>query len=287
MTSIESRVGFMQGRLCNIVDSKIQAFPWQDWEQEFNLAKTIGLQVMEWTLDYPNLQKNPLLTLEGQSKINQLRSQHSILIPSLTGDCFMQKPFWKSSGVARFSLEQDFIAIAKASESIGITYIVVPLVDGGRVESRHDEAKLFSFLEKNSKFFFEHKLKIIFESDFPPEELSRFIKRLDPDIFGINYDIGNSASLGFDVVEEFEAYGDRILNVHVKDRLLGGMTVPLGQGNANFYAVFNCLSKNRYQGNFILQTARAKDGEHLEVMAQYLNMTMNWIEDFSLDIHES
>ena len=45
-------------------------------------------------------------------------------------------------------------------------------------------------------------------------------------------DIGNSASLGLNPLDEFEAFGDRILNVHVKDRVLGGTTVPLGLGNA-------------------------------------------------------
>ena len=70
------------------------------------------------------------------------------------------------------------------------------------------------------------------------------------------------AAAGFDPAEEIEAYGHRILSVHVKDRVLGGSTVPLGSGNADFEAVFAALGRVRYVGNYILQTARATDGDH-------------------------
>ena len=72
-------------------------------------------------------------------------------------------------------------------------------------------------------------VSIVFESDYEPAALARFIAQLGPD-FGVNYDIGNSASLGFDPAEEIGAYGARIRNVHVKDRVRGGTTVPLGTG---------------------------------------------------------
>ena len=61
-------------------------------------------------------------------------------------------------------------------------------------------------------------VEIVFESDYPPERRSaRFIGRF-PETVGINYDIGNSAALGFDAGQEIDAYGGRIRNVHVKDR---------------------------------------------------------------------
>ncbi len=67
-----------------------------------------------------------------------------------------------------------------------------------------------------------HGTKMVFESDLPPAELAQFIAKFPHDVFGINYDIGNSAALGFDCGEEIAAYAPRILNVHVKDRLRGG-----------------------------------------------------------------
>ena len=88
-------------------------------------------------------------------------------------------------------------------------------------------------------------------------------------MFGINYDIGNSASLGLNPVEEFKFIGDRILNVHVKDRVLGGTTVPLGQGIADFKTVYRLLKSHSYNANYILQTARASNDQHLEALLKY------------------
>ena len=52
-----------------------------------------------------------------------------------------------------------------------------------------------------------------------PSELLKFIKNFDAN-FGVNYDTGNSASLGYDPSEEISVYGHRIINVHIKDRKL-------------------------------------------------------------------
>jgi L-ribulose-5-phosphate 3-epimerase len=275
-------IGFMQGRLCELVDGKIQAFPWRDWESEFPAAATIDLHVMEWTLDQERLYENPLMTTNGQKKIRKLCLEHDLAIHSLTGDCFMQAPFWKVDGQVRSDLQADFLAISRACATVGIRMIVVPLVDNGRLETTEQENVLIDFLLAQQSFLFEHNLRVIFESDFTPAELARFIARLPAEEFGINYDIGNSAALGFKPAEEFSAYGARVVNVHVKDRVLGGTTVPLRTGGADFDGVFAALTQKKYQGNFILQTARAAEGNHLEVLSSYRDMTQQWIQQYGL-----
>lgn len=276
-----NRIGFMQGRLSQQVDGKIQAFPWQRWKEEFPAAASMEIHMMEWTLDQDRLYENPLMTIAGQAEISELCHRHSFLIPSLTGDCFMQSPFWKTQENNRAALAQDFLAVAKACAVVGISMIVVPLVDNGRIESAEQESVLVAFLQDQAGFLAEHGLKVAFESDFEPENLARFIDRLDPALFGINYDIGNSAALGFHPSEEISAYGQRIINVHVKDRVLGGTTVPLGTGNADFKTVFKELARLSYAGNYILQTARAPDGDHAKVLCRYRNMTIDWIENYA------
>ena len=47
----------------------------------------------------------------------------------------------------------------------------------------------------------------------------------------INYDIGNSAAQGYNVIEELDTYGNRISDIHIKDRILNGGPVILGNGN--------------------------------------------------------
>ena len=63
----------------------------------------------------------------------------------------------------------------------------------------------------------------------------------------------------------------------MKDRVLGGTTVPLGTGSADFDAVFAALSQVNYRGNLILQTARAADGNHADALCTYRDMTTDWL----------
>ena len=160
---------------------------------------------------------------------------------------------------------------------MSIKLIVVPLVDNGRLENSRQEEKLVKFLLSYQSLFVDLNLKILFEFDYNPFGVKKFIDMLPENIFGVNYDIGNSAANGFDPVEELKIYGSRILNVHVKDRILGGGTVPLLQGNADFALIFSKLNQIKYCGNFILQTARAENKNHADQILKYQNMVLGWL----------
>ena len=274
---MNDRIGFLQGRFSPLIEGRIQAFPWSFWRTEFPLGERNGFHLMEWTLDQYRLHENPLLDSAGRAEISTLSQGYGLAIPSLTGDCFMQEPFWKAQGNQRGSLQRDFLAVIQACAASGVTMVIVPLVDNGRLESIEQEDTLVAFLLQQSRFLEEEGVQVVFESDYDPVELSRFIQRLDPALFGINYDIGNSAALGFNPTEEIAAYGCHVRSVHVKDRMLGGDTVPLGSGMADFEAVFGALHQVGYTGNYILQTARAADGDHEDVFCRYRDMTAEWV----------
>lgn len=274
----------MQGRLSPLVGGRIQAFPWDTWADEFETAARCGFGLMEWTLDQDRLYGNPLLTSNGQEQIRALCHRYGMSIHSLTGDCFMQAPFWKIGSSSTAELQKDFLAVVEACSQVDIEMIVVPLVDNGRLDILEQENAMVDFLLSQVESFKSRGVRIIFESDFAPEELARFISRLPADTFGINYDIGNSAALGYNVLEEFAAYGGRIVNVHVKDRVLGGTTVPLGTGHAKFETVFAELARQGYTGRFILQTARATDDSHAQTLCRYRDMTLTWMAQAGLPV---
>jgi len=274
---MKDKIGFIQGRLSPIVNGMIQAFPWDNWQQEFFDAHSLDFKLMEWTLDQNKLYKNPLMLPEGQKAIKSLSQKFSLTIPSLTGDCFMQAPFWKASKIQRFELLNDFRNITQASKEIGISIIVIPLVDNGKLENKEQEDILINSLMDYSEFLKKLNIRIAFESDYGPHELATFIERFGDETYGINYDIGNSAALGYDPKEEFDSYCEYILNVHIKDRKLHGTTVPLGAGSANFLEVFRCLSKMKYDGNYILQTARSDTSDHHSPLVSYREIALEWL----------
>jgi hexulose-6-phosphate isomerase len=273
-----AEIGFMQGRLSPMVDGKIQAFPWDKWRDEFPVAQALGIRLMEWTLDHERLAENPLMTAKGQAELRQLSAKHHVDVRSLTGDVFMQKPFWRVGGSERSERLQEFDAIAESCAKVGIKFIVVPLVDNGAMSMPAEEEAVIVEFRQRAGWLRQSGLSVVFESDYPPHRLANFVAEFPEGQFGINYDIGNSAALGYDSAEEIAAYFPRILNVHIKDRLLGGSTVPLGTGNANLAATLADLVGRGYRGSYILQTARAADGDHAGVLAKYRDMAKDWIE---------
>lgn len=283
----KNNIGFMQGRLSEIINGKIQCFPWKYWKEEFALASELGILKMEWTLDQEGLYENPIMTSSGREDIRELCNLYSIEIPSLTGDCFMQNPFWKSIGAQKEKLQNDFINILHGCSKANISIVLIPLVDNGSIENDLQENNLLTFLSSQTELLKKLSIRVCFESDFPPKKLKDFIDRYDDDLFGINYDTGNSASMGFDPSEEFLQYGDRVINVHIKDRPLGGTTVPLGEGDTNFPLIFRMLKEHDYHGNLILQTARAKDNDHSSVLKDYHNITIEHAKKNGLPVNIS
>ena len=215
----------------------------------------MNLKYIEWTLDYKDIFSNPIFVKSEIKKILLLKKKYSIKINSLTGDCFMQKPFWKVK--KSIKLIEDFKRIIKACGSLKIKYIVIPIVDKGKIQKKSQEIKLIEELNKLNNLLKANRVNILFEADYNPKSLSKFINKLDKSIYGINYDVGNSAGLDYDVDKEFEYYGERIKNIHIKDRQIRGNTVRLGMGSANFKKLFTNIKKFNYKGSLILQTARA------------------------------
>ena len=271
---INSRIGFMQGRLSPIIDGRIQSFPWNYWEDEFLLAEKIGVHLMEWTIDSKELERNPIYLNEGRERIAGLSRSRKVSIPSVTSDYFMENPPWVSKSNDVNQIHRNTLA---GMQIIGSKVLVIPLVDNSSILNDEKELQFLEFITNMQSSLREHEIKIAIESDFEPKKLSNFISKFDPELVGINYDIGNSASLGFNSSQELSLYGDRVINVHVKDRILGGTTVPLGAGHADLPGTVQLLEQIGYKGNYILQTARAEDGKHSEAIVKYANMVEEWL----------
>jgi L-ribulose-5-phosphate 3-epimerase len=270
------RIGFMQGRLSPPVGGRTQAFPAGHWREEFAIAELLSLPLMEWVLDHDGAGENPLMTQAGRAELHRLSVAHRLAIPALTGDLFMQQPFWKA-GATRGALVRLLDDVLDACTSAGIATIVVPLVDNGSLENDGHCRVLKEVLLPRASRLVRARLTIAFESDKAPRALAAFIADYPADAFGITYDTGNSAASGYDWRQELAAYGARVVHVHIKDRLLHGGTVPLGQGSADLTGVLAGLERRGYRGNYVLQTARAGDGDHQGALGAYRAMALNWL----------
>ena len=275
-----NRLGVMQGRLVEPSPGKIQEFPKKNWESEFPILRNLGIHLLEWTIDWQGIDDNPILNESEIPKILKLQIENELVIPSATLDCFMQFPCWhddfSESSFLRYKI------LLENGRTLGLKYLVLPLVDASSINSDYKLESLFDFCKRITPHLISAEVQIVFESDYSSLDLLDFISKFDSRYFGVNYDIGNSASLGYSPKNEIESYGDWIKNVHVKDRELGGSTVPLGEGSADFETVFGTLASINYAGNFILQTARSSTGDHVGVIEKYRDMTLKWMDRYGL-----
>ena len=167
----------------------------------------------------------------------------------------MERPFWKQKNLAYYLKKIELLI--KFCGIHDIKYIILPLVDNSSIKKNSIEKIIIYKLKKLNQLLKKFKVNILFESDYKPKKLLNFIKKFNNQNFGINYDLGNSASLSYEIEEEFNTYGKFIKNIHIKDRIKNGKTVRLGYGNVNFKKFFKLLKKINYRGPFILQTARS------------------------------
>ncbi len=250
------KIGFMQGRLIKSEKKNfVQSFPWKNWKKEFYIAKENKIRLMEWTIDYFNFEKNPLINKNQTKLIKKLKKKNNLDIQSVTCDFYMHKPFTKArSSYLKKKIYRNVITLIHACKELKINKLIFPLVDNSSLKNFDDEKKTISFFLKFNKLLKLYNIKILFEIDFNPKKILKFIGNFDK-YYGINYDSGNSASLGFDITEE-QIYFHRVKNIHIKDRLYGGTTVKLGNGDCNFSKLFKIIKKSGYKENLILQTAK-------------------------------
>jgi L-ribulose-5-phosphate 3-epimerase len=268
------KLGFMQGRLSPKVRNQIQAFPFSNWKNELKIANNLSFKIMEWTIDDFNFHKNPIMNLKGLNEIKALKKKQKIEINSITCDFLMQDNFYKKKIIDK-KKKNNFLKFLNHCSQIKIKTIVVPLVDKSSIKNLVEEKNIISFFSSFKTFLKKKRMNVAFESDFNPERLKKFIKKFDPKVFGINYDIGNSAGLNYSYKSEMNAYFRKIKNVHIKDKNKENITVPLFSGKAKILEIMSYMLKNGYKGNFILQPARSKF-DHVNMIKNYKKIFTNY-----------
>jgi hexulose-6-phosphate isomerase len=161
--------------------------------------------------------------------------------------------------------------------ALNVNRIVVPFVDASSIRSAADFDGVVHGIGAMQDLIDRTKVELHLETSLSPSEFASLLAQLPHRGVKVNYDSGNSASLGFRPADEFAAYGARVGSVHLKDRRHGGSTVPLGEGDTDFAALFECLRAVSYSGDFILQVARGTEGDELEWTRRNVRTASEWM----------
>jgi L-ribulose-5-phosphate 3-epimerase len=258
-----NRIGIMQGRLTPSVDDRIQCFPHSNWQAEFALAAEAGLGCIEWIYDLYGADVNPISNSEGVDKMIMLSKQHNVQVVSLCADYFMDKPLVRANAFELKARLGTLAWLMHRCKLLGINRLVLPFIDASRINTDSELKSVIVTLKDTLQVSDVTGVEIHLETSLAPNEVAKLIAYVAHPMLKINYDSGNSAALGFHPDDEFAAYGGHVGSVHIKDRIRNGGTVPLGHGDADFSALFDCLKRVSYKGDFILQVARDAPGDEV------------------------
>lgn len=259
-------IGIMQGRLSPMVADNIQAFPEKFWKAEFFTAQALGYELIEWTLDRENIMLNPLL-LDHKS-ILAIKKMSGVNVESVTYDAAMQAPLVLNGKIQNKEVAV-LTKVLQACKNLNVKYLIFPLVDQSSIkdDDYREYIKLFKYFDEN---ILDSRVRIAIESDFEPNRLKQFMTDIRSENIGINYDTGNSASLGYYFEDEMSEYSSFIFNIHLKDRKFRGTTVPFGEGDAPLDEQINYFIKHLRKINLIIQGARSEDGDDVGIAQSYL-----------------
>jgi L-ribulose-5-phosphate 3-epimerase len=256
-------IGIMQGRLVPPTENHIQCFPRSNWADEFALAAQAGIDCIEWIYDLHGADVNPIATDEGIMQMKSLAVESGVQVLSLCADYFMDYPLLRASQGEMKERMRVLEWLLGRGKRLGIHRLVLPFVDASAIRTSEESDKVVSTLGQILGRAEKPQIEIHLESSLPPDRFADLLNLLPHPLLKVNYDSGNSSSLGYHPREEFAAYGKRVGSIHIKDRLLGGSTVPLGSGDADFKALVECLKEIDYRGDFILQVARGANGDEV------------------------
>lgn len=252
------RLGVMEGRLLPKYQGRYQAHPVGNWAEEFPVAAGFGLELIEFILDYDGAEANPLLAAGGLEAITAATAATGVGVASICADYFMEAPLHRPGRAAEAAAVLD--RLLDRAARLGVGDIVIPCVDQSRIEDAAQEDFFVAAMAAACPKAEALKVNLSLETDLDPQRFAALLARLPSPRVTVNYDIGNSASWGFDPVAEWAAYGPRVSDVHIKDRVLGGGSVELGNGHANIPCVLNLMSASGFSGPVIMQAFRDDEG---------------------------
>jgi sugar phosphate isomerase/epimerase len=245
-----SQLIFMQGRLTNLSNNKdLDSFPIENWAKEFSIAKKLNIKSIELVFDRAQNELNPLLSNSGRQKIRQ-----EFILNGL-------KPF---SACLNFIIDNslaDPIVFEKCIEAIkildqlGVKYAILPLFGESDLTQPYIEAHIEQLGIVASDF----GIQILIESNKKASTILGFLRRLHKVDLKVVYDIGNASYCGHRINRELPLLKEYIGHIHIKDKDVRGINVPLGSGIVEFKSFFDLLSKMNYDRMYTLETSRADD----------------------------
>tara|TARA_R110002020_G_scaffold282697_1_gene498337 strand:- start:836 stop:1600 length:765 start_codon:yes stop_codon:yes gene_type:complete len=243
------KLGIIQGRLSEPKEG-FQECP-VNWKREFDLLPKLGLNHIEWIITYENFSTNPIFT--------QDLKQYPI--SSVCADFMVSDDFNESTYINEFLKITCEYAIQNE-----IKNVTIPLLEKSSIDDNDVADKFIDVFYPHIVRFKD--LNFLIEAELNHKKLKKVLD-LNSNLF-VTYDTGNITSHGLSHKDYILELGDRIKQVHIKDRTRNPLkTVEPNTGDTDFKLIFEYLNKINYDGIYTLQTARGIAGKEIETIKRH------------------
>ena len=231
----------------------MQWFPQEQWENEFSIARTLGISYIELIAEVQHNPRNPIWSDDGIARIDALITENALTRHALCNDFVVEHSLTGDPAVLQQNLD-----LIQRGHLLKMEKYVLPLFDASEMTAENTK----DFLGPVSDIAdAAHRagMTTCLETILTGNELDGFLSALSRPYVKAVYDTGNRAAFGIDLAADIRLLGDRIAHVHIKDKNKDNQNVLLGTGLVNFSDVFEALRDIGYDGPYTFETHRGVD----------------------------
>jgi sugar phosphate isomerase/epimerase len=191
----------------------------------------------------------------------------------------MECPLHANDQQTRKFSKSILLRLLEICHQMDIQDVVIPCVDQSSLSSSDDLEIFKQQMKEVAPIAEKLGVNLSLETDLPPQSFKELLDDLNSNSVAVNYDTGNSASLGYDFREELCAYGDKITDLHIKDRTFRGGSIFIGDGEVDFESFFKEFMHFDFEGPIIMQAYRDEEG--LSIFTKQLDLLKSTIGKFN------
>ena len=166
------KIGVMQGRLLPKYLGRYQAHPVGYWADEFNIAATLGVDCIEFILDFNDVELNPLMSPSGCRQISDISAQTGVAVKTICADYFMEAPLHSNDNNIAKASQNVLNQLIENASQIGVTDIVIPLVDQSSLATQADQEKFVQQIQMFTSNAESGQINLCLETDLRADRKS-------------------------------------------------------------------------------------------------------------------
>jgi sugar phosphate isomerase/epimerase len=243
----------------------------------FSKAADLGFHGIELGigLDY---REDPLWTGEGDTrqKIKESVQKTEVQAASI---CLHLLNYAENSPASREAAHREtareiIIKTAEACGQIGISVILVPFFGTAALKSEEQVQLLISEMGHLAPVAADNEVCLGLETALKAPDMVRIVESVSSDYVQVYFDTGNTAGIGYDVVEEIKGLDRYIVQTHIKD---DPSTRMLGEGKIDFKEAIKAFKVIGFDGYLMLETPSTENSTSAAV--KNLNYIQSIIEN--------